>query len=385
MVDRTIIKRLIKGHKSILILGARQVGKTTLIKKLPLLKFINLADEDVFISYAKDPAKLIREVRAMKGKGIIAIDEVQRVPKILNAIQVLIDEKAPFRFILTGSSARKLKRGHANLLPGRIIIEHLDPLTIEEMGSRFNIERAMSLGCLPGIYFDKEAGASLLESYATTYLKEEIQAEALTRAIGSYSRFLDIAAEASGQWINYSKLSSDAEIPKETIRRFFSILEDTLVAFRIPSFKPKKSKRRVSQRDRYVIFDVGVRNAILKLNRVPVSPAERGSIFEQLVILQMIYYSRANNKAWDFYSYRTEGGAEVDLVVDAGNKLIALECKSGKNISEAELSGFRSLEEIAHKPLLKYVVYQGNARQQFSNRVMAVPIYDFFTSEINRL
>lgn len=382
MLDRIIAKRLIKEKKGLLILGARQVGKTTLLKKFPLVKFINLADEAIFISYAKDPAKLIREIRAIKGQGIIAIDEVQRVPKILNAVQVLIDEQSPFRFVLTGSSARKLKRGHANLLPGRILIEYLDPLTIEEMGGKYDIERAFQIGCLPGIYLDRESGMDLLESYTTTYLKEEIQAEALTRAIGNYSRFLDIAAEASGRWINYSKLSSDAEIPKETIRRYFSILEDTLVAFRIPPFRPKKSRRRVSQRDRYIIFDVGVRNAILKLHRSPLSPAEKGSVFEQFAILQIIYYNRSHKKGWELFSYRTEGGAEIDLIVDTGDKFIAIEFKSGRNVSEAELAGFKSFEEVAHKPVIKYVVYQGETRQQFSNKVLAVPIRDFFVSEI---
>lgn len=382
MIDRMIAKRLAKEKKSILILGARQVGKTTLLRKLPLVKLINLADETIFISYAKDPAKLIREVKAMTGRGIIAIDEVQRVPKILNAVQVLIDEQSPFRFVLTGSSARKLKRGHANLLPGRIIIEYLDPLTIEEMGDKYDIERALQVGCLPGIYLDRESGTALLESYAVIYLKEEIQAEALTRTIGSYSRFLDIAAESSGQWINYSKLSSDAEIPKETIRRYFSILEDTLVAFRIPPFRPKRSRRRVSQRDRYVIFDVGVRNAVLKLHRSALGPAEKGFVFEQFAVLQAIYYSRSHKKGWELFSYRTEGGAEVDFIIDTGDKFVAVECKSGRNVSEAELAGFKSFEEVAHKPVMKYVIYQGETRQQFSNKVLAVPIKDFFTSEI---
>ncbi|MDI6731673.1 MAG: ATP-binding protein [Candidatus Margulisbacteria bacterium] len=385
MLDRTITKRLTAGKKSVLILGARQVGKTTLLQKLPLVKLINLADEAIFISYAKDPAKLIREVNAMTGQGMIAIDEVQRVPKILNAVQVLIDDHSPFRFILTGSSARKLKRGHANLLPGRIIIEYLDPLTIEEMGGEFDIERALQLGSLPGIYLDRDSDMDLLESYAITYLKEEIQAEALTRSIGSYSRFLDIAAEASGQWINYSKLSNDAEIPKETIRRFFTILEDTLVAFRIPSFRPKRTRRRVSQRDRYIIFDTGVRNALLKLHRSPLSPAEKGSIFEQFAILQTIYYNRSNKKGWEIFSYRTEGGAEVDFIIDAGDSLVAVECKAGRNVSEAELAGFKSFESVAHKPVKKYVIYQGENRQQFSNKVLAVPIRDFFTSEIKKL
>lgn len=382
MIDRKIKSRLIQSKKSILLLGARQVGKTTLINSLPLTRMINLADEANFISYSKDPSRLIKEVRAVRGGGIIAVDEVQRVPRILNSIQVLIDEGSPFKFILTGSSARKLKRGHANLLPGRIVIEYLDPLTIEEIGKSFDLELAMRIGCLPGIYLDPVSAPQVLDAYSLTYLKEEIQAEALTREIGSYSRFLDIAAEASGQWINYSKLSSDAEIPKETVRRFFSILEETLVAFRLPPFRLKASKRRVSQKDRFFIIDIGVRNALLKLQRSPLGPLEKGNAFEQLVVLQAYYFNRSNQKGWDLFSYRTEGGAEVDFIIDTGKHLVAVECKSGKNINEARLSGFRSFEEIAHKKVLKYVVYNGKQRQILDGGITAVPVAEFFLSDI---
>jgi len=267
VLDRLIAPRLKTTKKSVLLLGARQVGKSTLIRALGAELIINLADEAAYLSYAKDPARLRREVSALRSPARIIVDEVQRVPSLLNTVQALMDEGTPHRFILTGSSARKLKRGHANLLPGRVLFEVLDPLSIWELGDAFDLERALQVGTLPGIYLDRESGVDVLDSYVTTYLREEIRAEALLRDVGSYARFLDLAAASSGLWVNYSKLASDAEIAKETIRRYYQILEDTLLAFRLPPFQVKNSPRCVSQRDRVLFFDVGMRNALLGLHR----------------------------------------------------------------------------------------------------------------------
>jgi predicted AAA+ superfamily ATPase len=384
VLDRVLSARLKATKKSVLVLGARQVGKTTLVQSLPLKKAINLADESLYFAYAKDPSQLIREIRAMGKPGLIAIDEVQRVPRLLNSVQLLIDENPSLRFILTGSSARKLKRGQANLLPGRIILEYLDPLMVREIGDSFDLERALQVGCLPGVYLDKEYGADVLETYAMTYLREEVQAEAIVREVGAYSRFLDVAAQASGQRINYTKLASDSEIPKETIRRFFSILEDTLLAFCIKPFGPRQSSRRVSQRDRVLFFDIGVRNALLGLHRHPLSPTERGSLFEQFIILQCAYFNRAMRKGWKLSSYRTETGAEVDLVIETPKAIIGVECKSGKHVRESDLGGLRSLESIAHLPVRKYIVYLGQERQLFSKGEVAIPCRDFLVKEIDR-
>lgn len=384
MIDRILFHHLSgKNTKHILLLGARQVGKSTLVKSLNPVFSLNFADEGLFLSYSKDPGRLKREVSALARPGIVAIDEIQRVAKLLNIVQLLIDEGSPHRFVLTGSSARKLRRGGANLLPGRIVLEHLDPLMVEEIGSKFDLERALQLGTLPGIYLDTEMGADVLGTYATVYLREEIQAEALTREIGSYSRFLDAAAEASGRWVNYSKLSNDTEIPRETLRRFYSILEDTLIAFRLPPFRPKKSKRRVSQRDRFIFFDVGVRNAILGIHRHPVSPIERGHIFEQWFILQCIYHAHAYRKPWNFFSYRTDDGAEVDLVIQTEKSLIAIECKSRAQSSGIDLRGLNSFAGVVHLPLHRYVIYTGETRQKLSGDVMLIPYQEFLLRELS--
>jgi predicted AAA+ superfamily ATPase len=178
---------------------------------------MNLMDDTLALGYAKDPARFRREMHAITRPSLILLDEIQRVPALLNMVQVLLDEGCPHRFLLTGSSARKLKRGQVNLLPGRIVMEYLDPLSVWELGDRLDVEKALRLGTLPGIYLDEREGAEVLATYGQVYLREEIQAEALTRNLGGYARFLDVVAEASGQWINYSKLAGDSEIPKETV------------------------------------------------------------------------------------------------------------------------------------------------------------------------
>jgi predicted AAA+ superfamily ATPase len=377
MIVRDVAARLAKSKKSVLLLGPRQVGKSTLARSLRPDLAVNLADEALFLSHSKDPGRFRREVAALRKPSLVLLDEVQRVPALLNTVQALVDEGLGHRFLLTGSSARKLKRGGANLLPGRIVLEHLDPLSVRELGTAFELERALRVGTLPGVYLDEAEGEDVLAAYAAVYLREEVQAEGLSKNLGAYARFLDVAAACSGQWINYSKLSSDAEIPKETVRRFYSILEETLLAVRVPPFRPRGSSRRVSHRDRFILFDVGVRNALLGVHRQTLSPVETGMLFEQWVILQCLYLMRAGKKPWTMSSYRTDAGAEVDLVLDTGPRLLAVECKYGTNVSEADLGGLRSLESIAHKPIDKFVVYRGTTRQRFSRGETAVPFLEF--------
>jgi predicted AAA+ superfamily ATPase len=380
MYKRLIEPRLAASKHSVLLLGARQVGKSTLCRGLGPDVVINLADEATFLEYAKDPARLRRQVAALARPSCIFIDEVQRIPSLLNTIQALIDEGARHRFLLTGSSARKLRRGGANLLPGRIVLEHLDPLSCWELGDSFDLDRALRVGTLPGIYLD--ADVDTLETYATVYLREEIQAEAIVRDVGAYARFLDVAAAESGAWINYSKLASDAEIAKETIRRFYQMLEDTLLAFRVPPFTPKRSPRRVSQRDRLLIFDVGVRNAVLGTLRQRQTPGELGSLFEQWLVLQCLYFVRAHHLPWRILGYRTDSGAEVDMVIDLGAEFLAVECKRGRNVNTADVRGLKSFMAVAQKPVSGYVVFTGDRAERLGDRVLAVPYLEFLRTTL---
>jgi predicted AAA+ superfamily ATPase len=335
-----------------------------------------LADEQVYLSHAKDAGLLKRELAAMHS-GLIAIDEIQRLPSLLNTVQSLIDDPSnEFRFILTGSSARKLKRGGANLLPGRAILEYMDPFTYAEVRDAFNLSRSLQVGMLPGIYLGGDESIATLDTYAEVYLREEIRAEALVRNLGDYARFLDMAAILSGQWLNYSKISSETEIPKETIRRYVALLEDTLLIFRLPPFAPRrKITRRIAQREKFLFFDIGVRNALIGVHHRPITPDQKGPAFEQWLILQIIYLNRALRKNWHLSSYRTEAGAEVDLVIEREDDILGVEIKSGRSVSRADSRGLFSLAETVgrYKPVNMWIVFAGDRRQLLGNRVHVLP------------
>jgi uncharacterized protein len=377
MQDRLVRDRIAASRKSTLLLGPRQVGKSTLCRSLDPLRIIDLADEQLYLSHAKDPGLLKRELSAVKTSGLIVIDEIQRLPSLLNTVQSLIDNPSnSFRFILTGSSARKLKRGGANLLPGRIVLEYMDPFTRAEVRDLHDLDRALQVGMLPGIYLGGEESIATLDTYVEVYLREEIRAEAMVRNLGDYARFLDTAAILSGQWLNYSKISSETEIPKETIRRYVALLEDTLLMYRLPAFAPRrKITRRISQRDKILLFDIGVRNALLGIHHRPITIDQKGSAFEQWVILQIIYLNRALRKGWRLSSYRTESGAEVDLVIEREDDIIGLEIKSGRSVSKADTRGLFSLAEVVgrYKPVKMWMTYTGDRMQLLDNGTQVLP------------
>lgn len=380
MCDRIIKDRISKTKKSVILLGPRQVGKSTLCRACQPDREYDLADEEVFLKLSKDPGILRREIDALPEASLVFIDEVQRIPSILNTVQHLIDKrpKGAIKFLLTGSSARKLRKSGINLLPGRVLMERMDPLTLHELGTQFDLERSLRIGNLPGIYFDTEESDDILSSYVETYLREEIRQEALVRDLGGFARFLDIAALMSGHWLNYSKIASDIEIPKETIRRHVSLLEDTLIGYRLPSFALKVN-RRISQRDRLFLFDVGVRNAILGIHRRILTPDQRGPIFEHWFILQVVALQRAFKKEWHLSSYRSESGVEVDLVIDTGDSLLAIEIKCGKVATASEFRGLRSLAEAVgtkRKRCIRWLVFQGAAAQRFDEHSLAIPYKD---------
>lgn len=376
MCDRLLKSRIFNTKKSVLLLGPRQVGKSTLCRSMQPDLTIDLANEETFLNFSKDPRILQRELAALNGPRLVLIDEVQRIPQLLNTVQHIIDTKSSssIKFLLTGSSARKLRKSGVNLLPGRVLMERMDPLTLCEIGEAFDLERSLRVGNLPGIYLDAEEGDDVLSSYVETYLREEIRQEALVRDLGGFARFLDVAALMSGQWLNYSKIGSDAEVPKETIRRYVSLLDDTLVGFRLQPFTLENSRRAI-QRERLFIFDVGVRNAILGIHRRPLTADQRGSLFEQWVILQIVALQRALNKDWRLSSYRSESGVEVDLVIDTGELLLAIEIKAGRKATQSEFRGIHSLATAVGKKrrFIRWLMFQGERAQLFDDQSLAIP------------
>ena len=290
MYPRILANVLESSQRSVLVLGPRQVGKSTLLASTAPDVSLNLASPRVFREFVGHPERLERELLAAPADvRTVFLDEVQRVPALLDVVQILLDEHpGRFRFLLSGSSARKLKRGQANLLPGRIHVHQMHPLLACELGEDFDLDRALAHGTLPGIYAERDAGlrGTDLRSYADTYLREEVQAEALVRNLGGFSRLLDLLAASSGRILNVQALCKQAGLAYETTRRYVEVLEDTLIMFRVPAWSGSSRSSAVGH-PRLFIFDIGVRNALLRRPLDVPLPDERGILLEHFVACEL--------------------------------------------------------------------------------------------------
>ena len=362
-IERRLSAELLESAKSLLLLGPRQTGKSTLLGAIfPSAIKINLADESTYLDFAADPRRLAQMLASRGDAKTVFIDEIQRLPSLLNTIQAIIDERRGVRFVLTGSSARKLRRGEANLLPGRIHAFTLGPLVAAELSYAANEAELLAYGSLPGIYTEPSSKdkTKTLSTYAATYLKEEIQAEALTRNIEGFARFLKMAAVGSSQFLDVQKLASQAQINHQTARRYFEILEDTLIAHRIDAFA-KSARTRLIQHPRYFFFDTGVLNGLL--GNFTVSDDRKGLLFETLVVTQIIHTVAAKDlMGVRLSSYRTEHNAEVDLIIERPGETVALEVKATRNIGASDLSGLASFAKFFGRPHRAIIAYQGQER-----------------------
>ncbi len=379
MYERLLTPSLKADRHSVLLLGPRQVGKSTLLGSLEPDITLNLASLATFREYVARPERLEAELAAAPvNTRTLFIDEVQRIPALLDGVQAIIDaHPRRFRFLLSGSSARKLRRGHANLLPGRIVLYYLHPLLVRELQSDFNLDRVLAHGTLPGIYADPdpESRSSTLRSYVDAYLREEVQAEALVRDIGGYSRLLDLAAASSGRVVNLHALSRDAAVSYETARRYLDVLEDTLILFRIPAWRGSDRASLVAH-PKMLLFDLGVRNAILRRPLDRPLEDERGLLLEHLVGLEL---RRREGTIWPevrVQHFRTRRGAEVDFILSVGREHWAIEVKAARDVDMRDLKGFQVFAEHAGRVTRRLVVFLGARRQQMDG-VEVLPLEDF--------
>lgn len=364
MIKRLVASKLTSSKKSLLILGPRQTGKSTLMRSLKPDISINLADQAVFSRYLADQGLLRRTVGTEK---TILIDEVQRIPSLLNTVQALIDEDKSRQFFLTGSSARKLRRGQANLLPGRIHDYLLGPLIPLELGAKFDPRLACSKGLLPDPYLDNDERSwkKTLRTYASTYLREEIQAESLTRNLEGFSRFFNIAAAWSGEFLDFSKIASLAEIERTSAKRYFEILEDTLITYRLEPYT-RSEKLRLIRHPKFYFFDVGVLNGALG-NFNP-SPDRIGKLFEHLVLQTIRSTAQALDKDIRMSVFRTASGSEVDLILECDGNTFAIEIKSGRKVQSGDFKGLNSFSKFVGKKLTNsFVVSMDPLVQKFEN------------------
>ncbi|MFH0732811.1 MAG: ATP-binding protein [Candidatus Omnitrophota bacterium] len=387
------IRHTLNRSKSVLLLGARQTGKTTLINRFDHDLLISFVQPDVRQRYEKSPHLLKGEVESLKapksGKRLLVIlDEVQKVPSILDVVQDLIDHKKA-NFILTGSSARKLRRGtQVNLLPGRIVAFRMDPFSLREVPAKDLNERLL-YGSLPGIltignYSDREAD---LESYVTTYLEEEIRAEAAVRNLGNFARFLELGASESGGIINLRKLSQEIGVSHTTIAAYYQILEDCLIAERIEPLTQSKTRKKLTKSEKYLFFDLGVRR-LAAHEGVKLARDTMGLLFEQFIGLELLRGTRIKGRGTKIRFWRDPDGPEVDWVVDEDGVYTPIEVKLTGNPASSDIRHLEVFLSEYKSAKTGFLICHVPRKIKLSERVFALPwqhINEVFSRNLTRL
>lgn len=372
-IERTIDLEKILKKKSCFLLGPRQTGKSSLIRHvLKDYPVYNLLDNEVYLKLSRSPQRL-REELTPKTK-IIIIDEIQKLPVLLDEVHLLIEEHG-IKFLLTGSSARKLRRGGTNLLGGRALVRHLHPFSFYELQDKFHLLQAINNGLIPSMYFSDPPDEDL-ESYIGTYLKEEVAAEALTRNVPAFSRFLEVAALCNGRLINYTKISNDAQVARSTIQEYFQILKDTLIAYEVSAWKMSKKRKPIST-SKFYFFDIGVCRYLQNRSKIKTGSPEFGEAFETFIFHEiktyLDYVSREEVCYW-----RSQSGYEVDFVI---SDITALEVKASKTIGQHDLKGLIALQE--EKLLKNYLLVCLEERERTIDKIKIVP-WRLFLSKLWR-
>jgi predicted AAA+ superfamily ATPase len=365
-VERAVDLEAWLARKSHFLFGPRQTGKSTLARRqLPKARVYDLLDGAVYLALSQRPGRLAEEVT---GRGeVVVIDEVQRLPSILNEVHRLIEERGT-RFLLTGSSARKFRRGGVNLLGGRARTRHLHPLTRRELGTHFDLARAVSRGLLPSIYFSDDPGADL-EAYAGTYLQQEIVAEGAMRNVPAFSRLLRVAAACNATVVNFTAVASDAQVPRTTVYEYFDILRDTLLLHEVPAWT-RSSTRKPLVSPKYYFFDVGVVSWLQGRLVRPGTP-EFGSAFETYLLHELVCHRDYAGGA-PVGHWRSASGYEVDFVLGDHT---AIEVKAKENVAPREL---RALVALAEERTLKRAICVSlDRRRRRVGNVDILPLGEF--------
>ncbi len=349
-----------KPTRSFFLFGPRATGKSTWLKaSFPEHYYLDLLRNDTYFDLSSNPAALREKILAQDPlKTWIVIDEIQRLPVLLQDVHSLIEEKQ-YRFALSGSSARKLKRGQANLLAGRASVKHLFPLTWSEYKEAATLENALAFGTLPNVIADPMSRIEQLEAYVGTYLREEIKEEALTRNVPAFGRFLECAAIMNGQVTNLSNIARDAGVSRSTASTYFEILVDTLLGFWLPAWTPRAKIKEIAH-PKFYFFDTGVLRGIQKMLREQVSAEQKGNLLETFLMNELNAYRAYADIGGDFYYWRTTGGIEIDIIWQRASTIVAIEIKSSTRWKTDFESGFRSLLSSSIKPKACYGVYLGN-------------------------
>lgn len=370
MIKRNLalaMTKTLRSGKSVLLIGPRQTGKTTLIRSLKADVYINLLDPENYQFYLSNPLVLKQEVYAIKKtKPLIVLDEVQRVPHLLDTVQTLIDDQVA-QFIITGSSVKKLN----NLLPGRVIRYVMDPLCLTEISD--SLPTLLLDGSLPGIYTlpSQAEKEHALSSYFTIYLEEEIRREAFVRQLGAFAKFWELVCQESGNIVSFRALSGDIGVSHTTVTSYFQLLEETLIIERFDPITKSQSRTKLTKSSKYILFDLGLRRIGAREGH-QLSPERMGHLFEQFVGLELRrltrHYPLTKIRFW-----RDPNGPEVDWVIDTGQSYIPIEVKWTPTPTEKHIRHLRTfISEYPNTPAA-FVVCQTPRPRQLSDNITAIP------------
>lgn len=374
------IPRFFKAPKeSCFLFGPRGTGKTTYLKKnFPDALWIDLLDPEVFRSLSARPERLTEMVSADTGKKVVVIDEIQKLPELLSVIHLLIEKKSGTQFILTGSSARKLKKAGADLLAGRLIKHAMHPFMAAELDTKFSLNSALSIGMVP-LIVSAIKPEEVLKSYAALYVREEVQMEGLVRNIGAFSRFLEAISFSHGAVLNVSSVARECEVERKTVEGFISILEDLLLCSKLPVFS-KRAKRAVIAHNKFYFFDTGVFRSLR-----PAGPLDKPEEIEGAAIEGLVYQ---HLEAWNSYSggenrlyyWRTSAGSEVDFVIYGKKVFAAIEVKNSRRVRPEDIRSLNAFRDD-YPEADAYLLYRGKERMKIRG-ILCLPCNEFLTGLI---
>jgi uncharacterized protein len=360
-------------NKSFFLFGPRGTGKTTWVKKtFTGALYVDLLESRTFNQLLADPQR-IEDYIPDKFDDWIIIDEIQKIPLLLNEVHRLIEGKK-YRFILTGSSARKLRSKGQNLLAGRALTCYMHPLSVVELGKDFNLEHSLKYGSLPSVYTEEDPQA-YLESYMRTYLQEEVLQEGLTRNLNAFARFLEAASFSQGSVLNISEVARDCSVERKVVENYFNILEDLLIAVRIPVFT-KKAKRRMARHPKFFFFDTGVYRTVRPMGPLDAPESAEGVALESFFLQELRAINEYHRLGYNIYYWRTSAGLEVDFIIYGKRGIKAFEIKRRNKVSAGMLSGLKAF--LSDYPDAEGFLLYGGNKPLFIDNIKVLPIADVF-------
>lgn len=363
--------------QSYFMFGPRGTGKSTWLRQhYEDAHIIDLLDPEVFRAYSARPERLREIADAQRPETTIIIDEIQKLPQLLDVVHLLLEEGRGRRFVLTGSSARKLKRSGVDLLAGRAVIKTMHPFMAAEIGKAFSLDDALKVGTIP-LIVGSPSPEETIRSYVAVYLKEEVQTEGLVRSIGSFSRFLESISFSHGSVLNVSDVARDCQVERKTVEGYLSILEDLLLAFRLPMFT-KRARRNLSSHPKFYYFDSGVFRSVRPAGPLDSHQEIEGATLEGLVAQHLRAWNAYGGDLCSLHFWRTKSGNEVDFVVYGRDTFYALEVKNASKINAKALSGLLAFRQD-YPEAEALLLYRGKERLRIKD-VLCVPVQDFLTS-----